>query len=292
MLTRRNTLLRLAAPVLGSLCAGHTARAAQPPQSQAAEPRETLSPALSASPTAAPTRARAAAQTPTRLLLLTTEYAPYMSGSSADGGVVLALGRAALERAGIAAEIQFRPWARVIAEAERGGADGVLGIWYEASRERYLAYSQALGISNRIGFIARVGSMMAVDDLFRLRQVPGLRIGTVRGYANPPRFEEMGFQTDLAIDDVSNLRKLLAGRVDLVLIDKGVAFHLLQTQLQSVAAQFQWLEPAVADMPLHMALTRRRADHPAVLRDINRGLAELRDSGDMARILKRSADWF
>lgn len=290
MLTRRNTLLRLATPVLGSLCASHTAIAAQPPQSQAGEPRDTPSPSPAPAATAPPSRARP--QTPTRLVLLTTEYAPYMSGNSADGGVALALGRAALERAGIAAEILFRPWARVLAEAERGGADGVLGIWHEASRERYLAYSQGLGISNRIGFIARVGSMIAVDDLPRLRQVPGLRIGTVRGYANPPRFEEMGFQTDLAVDDASNLRKLLAGRIDLVLIDKGVAFHLLQTQLQNVAAQFQWLEPAVADMPLHMALTRRRANHPAMLRDINRGLAELRESGEMARILKRSADWF
>lgn len=284
MLTRRRTFLSLASPVLASLCTSPSAMAAAPSPSPAGEPSS------SPGPTAA--RARDQATAPTRLKLLTTEYAPYMSSARADGGVALALGRAALERAGIAAEVLFRPWARVLAEAERGGADGVLGIWHEASRERYLAYSQPLGISNRIGFIARVGSMMAVDDLTRLRQLPGLRIGTVRGYANPPRFEEMGFQTDLAVDDASNLRKLLAGRVDLVLIDKGVAFHLLQTQLQSVAAQFQWLEPAVADMPLHMALSRRRADHPAVLRDINRGLAELRDSGEMAKILKRSADWF
>ncbi|MEJ6004469.1 transporter substrate-binding domain-containing protein [Paucibacter sp. AS339] len=276
MPSRRNTLLTLAAASLSWRSGAATERAEPPPI-----PSEN-------------SRATSAAATPRSsapLRLLTTEYAPYMSSTSGDGGAALAIGRAALERAGIAAEVLFRPWARVIAETERGESDGILGVWFEPSRERYLAYTQALGVSNRIGFMARAGNAIVVDDLSRLSQIAGLRIGTVRGYANPPRFEQIGFTTDLAIDDATNLRKLLAGRIDLVLIDKGVAFHLLQTQLREAAPRFQWLEPAVADMPLHMALTRNRPDFSALLGKVNRGLSELRDSGELAMILKRSAYW-
>lgn len=276
MPTRRNTLLTLATAPLSWRNSSASERV---------EPAQNLSASSHASGPATALRDRAP------LRLLTTEYPPYMRSASSDGGAALAIGRAALERAGIAAEVLFRPWARVIAEAERGESDGILGVWFEPSRERFLAYTQALGVSNRIGFMARTGNAIVVDDLSRLNQNAGLRIGTVRGYANPPRFEQIGFTTDKAIDDATNLRKLLAGRIDLALIDKGVAFHLLQTQMREAASRLQWLEPAVADMPLHMALTRNRPDLSALLGKINRGLSELRDNGDLAQILKRSAAW-
>jgi polar amino acid transport system substrate-binding protein len=40
-------------------------------------------------------------------------------------------------------------------------------------------------------------------------------------------------------------------------------------------------------MPLHIGIARSRPNHPVILNDFNRGLAEIRRTGEYARILKR-----
>lgn len=237
----------------------------------------------------APLSARAAQPAPLApLRLVATEFPPYTTTSLTDGGTAVAITRVALERVGLAMELQYRPWVRALSELQQGQFDGIVGAWFSSERERYLVYPRPLGITNRIGFMARAGHSIVVDDLGKLGQ---LKIGTVRDYANPPAFEQAQLRRDEAVDDVTNLRKLIAGRIDLALIDKGVAFHLLQTQLRDSAAALTWVEPALADMPLYMALSRRSPQLDARLAAFNRGLSELQSSGDLSRLLQRSARW-
>jgi polar amino acid transport system substrate-binding protein len=48
-----------------------------------------------------------------------------------------------------------------------------------------------------------------------------------------------------------------------------------------------WLDPTLQTMPLFIGLARSRPDYSTVLKDFNRGLAEIRRNGEYARILKR-----
>lgn len=223
-----------------------------------------------------------------RLRLVATEFPPYTSASLEEGGIAAQITRAALARQGWGMDLQFRPWVRALSELQQGAWDGAVGLWHSPERERFLSYGRPLGLNNRIGFMARAGSAISVQDLSRLG---GLRVGTVRDYVNPPAFERAGLQRDEAVDDLSNLRKLLAGRVDLALVDQGVAHHLLQTQLREAAAALVWLEPAVAELPLYAALYRRGPQSPTQLAVLNKGLAELQGSGELARLLQRGARW-
>lgn len=229
-----------------------------------------------------------AAPAPRALRLVATEFPPYTSATLADGGTATAITQAALARVGLSMELQFRPWVRALAELQQGLWDGVIGAWHHAERERFLAFPKPLGITNTIGFLARAGTTIAVDDLGKLG---GLKIGTVRDYANPPTFEQARLQREEAIDDLTNLRKLMAGRIDLALVDKGVAFHLMQTQLREAASALVWLEPALAEVPLYTALSRRDPESATYQLALNKGLAELQGSGDLARLLQRSARW-
>jgi len=223
-----------------------------------------------------------------RIRLVATEFPPYTSEAIVDGGTAVAITRAALERVGVGLELGYRPWARALNEVQGGLWDGVIGAWHSRERESFLSFPQALGITNRIGFMARAGSSHAVGDLSKLGH---LKIGTVRDYASPPAFEQAKLRRDEALDDISNMRKLLAGRIDLALIDKGVAFHLLQTQMRDAAPSFTWLEPALADVPLYTALSKRSTGLQAQMAALNKGLAELQSSGELARLLQRSARW-
>ncbi|WP_374536738.1 substrate-binding periplasmic protein [Chitinimonas taiwanensis] len=217
------------------------------------------------------------------LQLVSTEYPPYCGSELPEQGVFTALTRAAFKAAGFETRVVFRPWARVLAEARAGQHDAVLAVWYQAEREQYMVYSDPLWV-NRIGFYARAGETHPVHQLSALK---GLRIGIVRGYANPPEFEAADLGGEAAVDDLTNLRKLQAGRLDLVLIEQALAAHLLKTQLREADGQLVWLEPALASPPLYVTLTRGKPQYRKHLAAFNRGLAEIRRNGEYARIVQR-----
>lgn len=222
------------------------------------------------------------------LRLVATEFPPYTGSALPGGGVACEITRAALAQSGQSMLLSFRPWARALLEFQRGEHDGVIGAWRSEERERTMRFPQPLGILNQVGFMARADRRRRIDDLSALR---GLRIGVVHGYANPPRFENANLPVEGAVDDLANLRKLLAGRVDLALIDKGVGAHLLETQLREAAGKLVWLEPAVSEVPLYTVFSKVRPEGERFAAALTRGLAELQGSGRLAMLLQQGARW-
>ncbi|WP_067066115.1 substrate-binding periplasmic protein [Roseateles chitosanitabidus] len=222
------------------------------------------------------------------LRLVATEFPPYTGSALPGGGIASEITRAALAQAGQSVTLSFRPWARALLEFQRGDFDAVVGAWRSAERERTMRFPTPLGILNQIGFMARAGAGLRVDDLSALQ---GKRIGVVNGYANPERFEAAKLPVEGAVDDLANLRKLLAGRVDLALIDKGVAMHLLETQLREGAGKLVWLEPAVAEIPLYTAFSRTRPEGERQAAAFARGIGDMQSSGRLAALLHQGARW-
>lgn len=212
-----------------------------------------------------------------------TEFPPYTGADLPGGGSATLITRAVLARQGLEMTVSVRPWARALNETQEGIFDGLIGVWRSPDREQTLLFPKPLGLTNQIGFMARVGTAISVNDL---RQLRGLTIGVVHGYANPPAVEEAQLRLEPAVDDLRNLRKLLIGRIDLALIDKGVARHLIHTQLPSGLTQLKWLEPAVTEMPLYTAMSRRSPHAQARVAQFNVGLDRIRQDGELDPLLK------
>ncbi|WP_141101011.1 substrate-binding periplasmic protein [Roseateles aquatilis] len=232
-----------------------------------------------------PTVARAA-DTPVRLVA--TEFPPYTGSTLPGGGIACEITRAALRQAGQSMTLSFRPWARALLEFQRGEHDGVIGTWRSAERERTMLFPPPLGILNQVGFMCRADHRIRVDDMSALR---GQRIGVVNGYANPERFEAAKLPVETAVDDLANLRKLLAGRVDLALIDKGVGAHLLETQLREGAGKLVWVEPAISELPLYTVFSRTRPEGERFAAAFARGVGDLHSNGRLAALLQQGARW-
>lgn len=217
------------------------------------------------------------------LRMAMTEFPPYTGTDLPGGGIATLITRTALARQGLEMSASVRPWARALSETQEGVFDGLIGVWRNAERERTLLFPRPLGITNRIGFMARAGTSITVNDLKQLRR---LTIGVVNGYANPPAIEEAQLRLEPAVDDLRNLRKLLLGRIDLALIDKGVAHYLLQTQLPTGLTELTWLEPSVTETPLYAALSRRSPEAQARAAEFNLGLDKIHKDGELDQLLK------
>jgi polar amino acid transport system substrate-binding protein len=156
-----------------------------------------------------------------------------------------------------------------------------MAVWYEPARAEYLRYSLPL-VNTVMGFYGRNDKPLATQPLAGLKPYT---IGTVRGYKNPDVYERAGLKNELATDDLTNLRKLAAGRLDLVLIDKVLAQHLLGSLSATERGAIHWQEPPLETMPLHVGLRRDLADGEQLMADFNDGLQALRKSGQLAALI-------
>jgi polar amino acid transport system substrate-binding protein len=218
------------------------------------------------------------------IYLVTTAYPPYYGPDLPKNGVITQIVTEALKRGGYTLKVDWLPWARALHDAQDGKADGAMGIWRSKEREQYFVYSSAMA-PNQIGFYKRADAPISFKALSDLKPY---KIGVVRGYANPKAFDDAKLTTDEAGDDEANLRKLGAGRIDLVLIDKGVAMHLIDSKLHEYKGKLVWLDPAVDKLPMYVGFSKKAPGYEKKLAAFNKGLKEMEADGTLAKLISQA----
>lgn len=129
--------------------------------------------------------------------------------------------------------IEARPWQRALQEAARQP----MGLLFPLARlpEREAHYQWVGPISPRRILLYRLTRRADVQPA-GLAQLGGLRVGVARDSATAAQLQAAGLRPDtdleFGLDDAHNLRKLLAGRMDLIaLLDWAAAWQLRRLQL-------------------------------------------------------------
>ncbi|MCV2357534.1 transporter substrate-binding domain-containing protein [Paucibacter sp. TC2R-5] len=155
------------------------------------------------------------------------------SGASGPAGFSVDLLRMMAGEAGLGLDVQVQPWIR----AMRSAAESKHSVLFSLARlpEREALFQWVGPISERRIVIYRLARRTDIH-FTGLQQLQGLKIGVVRESAAAKRLLAMGLTPEAEIewaqDDASNLRKLLAGRMDLlVMLDWAAAWNLKQHQL-------------------------------------------------------------
>jgi polar amino acid transport system substrate-binding protein len=228
---------------------------------------------------------------PVRLASL--EWEPYVGSEMPDQGYVAALIRAAFADQGMDVEIQFYPWARALHLARTGAVDGLAPEYFNPSREAEFQFSAAFPGGPLVLYKRRADAIVFSTDPAQhqdaaLQALKARRFGVVRGYLNTPTFDAAGYLIkEEANDDATNLRKLVYGRIDLAVIDRRVAEHLIRTSYPDYARRIEPMEPALADIPLYIAFSRRSPRMQEVLAAFNRGLEAMRADGRLEALHQR-----
>ena len=173
-------------------------------------------------------------------LLAFTEHLPPLNFAGRHGevqGFSSELLRLMADQAGMALELQLMPWPRAV-KAAAAQANHIL---YSLTRlpDREGRYRWVGPISERRLMLYRMSEAEPLPKLRELRDLQQLgerKIGVVRESAAAQLLHAQGLRAgaelELALDDSSNLRKLLARRMDLIaMLDWGAAWHLKQQGL-------------------------------------------------------------
>jgi polar amino acid transport system substrate-binding protein len=206
-----------------------------------------------------------------------TEWPPYSSRNMPEDGLASAVVSAVVRREGGEASFDYFPWKRTVAAGVDDPAYvGYMPTWRSAERDKSCYFSTPISNTSTV-FATLRGDPLQLRSLDDLK---GIRIGVVAGFANGDDFDAQVAHGTLLLDeglsDDINIRKLLAGRIRVVVIEKHVLQHLLATGEFSAADRERVLiaEHLVRDRPVYICF-KRTPD----------GLAHRRQFDDAARTL-------
>lgn len=209
--------------------------------------------------------------------LTSLEWPPFSGKDLPQQGGSIAVAKAAFEAQGDSLEVTFLPWKRAVQRGlEAPGYVGYFPEYYSADLEDKCLFSDPSGASP-LGLVERKEapiSWASLDDL------KAYKIGTVAGYVNTADFDALAAEGALKIqeatDDITNLRKVAAGRIDTAVVDANVMNYLLATDasLVDVKDQLQFNAKPLESKKLYVCF-RRTPEGEAAKAIYDAGLAQI-----------------
>jgi polar amino acid transport system substrate-binding protein len=232
--------------------------------------------------------------------LRTTEWPPYSSETLPGQGIASIIVRAAFAHEKIPTRIAFMPWQRSLQQFDTDilpnpnqRADAIFPVYADLQRQEHFFLSRAI-VHSPVGFVYYRGTSF---DWQTLDDLSHLTIGVVRGYANRADFDRRVDQGLLHVvkahDDITLLRLLSAGRVDIAVMDQLVMRHILDTKPDfSQNRRWFYFHPNILEnKTLHVGF-RRTAAGKALREAFDRGLRALQCPDNDCPVLHIPANRF
>ncbi|MBD1556742.1 transporter substrate-binding domain-containing protein [Vibrio sp. S9_S30] len=207
-------------------------------------------------------------------------WAPF-SMSGKDKGIAVDIVTEAFKSQGYDLKFKLMPFSRAIHEVKKNRVDVLIATWYIEERATYLEYSDPYFYS-KVKFIKLKGDPF---EYFGMESLRGRNVGIVRSYGYDDDFSSsLLFQRDPVADTLSNLKKLIARRIDLTIEEPIVASYLM-TENGLNPDLFEVSENSLSVNALHITTSKHHPYANQLIHDFNAGLRKIKKNGTYWSIL-------
>jgi ABC-type amino acid transport substrate-binding protein len=219
---------------------------------------------------------------PNRVLRLVSTPWPPFTGEVGGARFATELAGEALDRAGVPFLTEIVPDAALTQALEDAATDGSAALWRTEQRERTLLYS-APYLENRLVLVAREGDDVSATSIEALTE---RRVAIVHGYGYGDAITGADGPVWVAgRTDEDNLRRLLAGEVDAMLVDELVVRHLLAMHPEEVARHLAIGDVPLLNRTLHLAVRRDIPGAERIVALFDAAIRKMQSDGTYNRIL-------
>lgn len=209
----------------------------------------------------------------------------FVTDTEKNGGFLIEVTKAAMRRMGYEVTVEFMPWIRALRSVESGEAEALLGTYYTEERAEKMQFTHRIGTSEIVFFKLR-NSRISFSRLEDLKPYP---IGTIHGAAYTPEFDTAPYLTKEPVPDhVLNIKKLLAGRVPLIVEKRLVVLNTLASMAPETATEVVALDPPLKSAHFFNAFSRKKPGYQLKVNDFNTGLELISRDGTLQRIMENA----
>ena len=229
-----------------------------------------------------------------KVVLSNGEWKPYLSKDLKHSGVASHIVTEAFKKEGVAVEFKWygESWKRAYKDAKTGKVNGSL-IWSKKpEREAEMFFSDAVLSGKKDVFFhlkKNKFTWKTIDDL------KGKKISGVLGYTYGGLIDDAEKKGIIKLERVAheslNLKKLLKGRIDLLLTGEVIGEKLIKETLTPAEAEMiTFNSKPVREATYHLILTRSISANKAIIEKFNVGLKKLKDEGLYDKYIQDSKD--
>ena len=197
------------------------------------------------------------------LRLANDPWPPYTGETLPGKGIATEIVVTALHRAGYETQVTFVPWKRALEGTFDGTYDILITTSYNDERAKKVAYSDPY-LSNVVRLIKRKDSAHKFNSIEDIR---GLTVGVSKGYIYEPEFDEATFfiKDNQGESVLANLKKLQAGRLDLIAEDELVVKYFLKENFSSEALEVNFLPKPLNTKNLHIIIRKSHINNTRII---------------------------
>ena len=219
------------------------------------------------------------------VLLVTSEYLPYVSASPSHPGVVTEIVVAAFREAGVEARIKFRPWRRCALMVEEGLAFGAFPYTETEKRKGYAIFSDSVWTCRSVFFFLK--EKMQEFDFTTMEALQGLVISGTSGHHYEDVFKKSGLTVDYAPGEASGIRKVWEKRAELFAEEEAVGWALINRIFREDRLLFDSTPTAWNVNQVRVMASKRYPGAAELLGRFNAGLRALHAKGIYERIVRK-----
>ncbi len=206
--------------------------------------------------------------------LATLHWPPYIGEQLKNKGIIGDIITRAFESQGHKVTFVFMPWSRSILEVKEGRIDGLLPVYKTTGREKNNYFSSPI-LSGPITIYKRKDQKIQYRSHKDLAQYT---LGLVRGYKNTKEIDQSNnIRKSYTSNDLSNLKKLIKKRVDLVIIDKYVAEYLIKTHLKQYKNKISLISPILGKKGLYAQFPKKYKRSKKLQLILNKGIKKIQN---------------
>ena len=209
------------------------------------------------------------------LTLATGEWTPYSSETLEGYGFITEIITEVLTEMNMTPEYAFHPWTRCYSLVKRGKVWAAFPYSYTEERAEEVLFSETIGESTTKFFYYNKGQSYPYERLEDLRPY---KLAGVKGYFYEQDFQHAGLDVSYTSDELSALKRLAAGRVDLMPMNELVGWALIQKHFPAEAKNFGTLEKAYDTNELKLIVSKDFPNASELLQRFNEALRHVTQS--------------
>ncbi|MFS4458604.1 substrate-binding periplasmic protein [Bdellovibrio sp. HCB2-146] len=219
--------------------------------------------------------------------ITTGEWAPYISESIDQKGLITQITKEAFAKKNIDVEIGFFPWARATELSKSGEWDATIAFARLKEREKFYLFSRTLYIG-RYAFFHLKSQPFFWTGYEDLKEI---KMASTRGFGGMGddflKAERSGVITVMRLtSDVQSFNMLKANRVQAVPSDLEAGYVLLHKIYGKEANLFTHNPRLIQSSDYHLVVSKKNKNAQKIIDTFNEGLMLLHSSGRYDEILK------